>query len=103
MQISTLCKALRIPVNVADSPALCSFTLLSTHTDGPLHIGITTSGRGCKLAARIRREIVAHLPPRLGDTCERLGRLRRRIWEEDYAALCGAGEGEGEEIGRAHV
>ena len=88
-QISTLCKKLRIPVNVADSPSLCSFTLLSTYADGPLHIGITTSGRGCKLASRIRREIVSHLPPRLGETCDRLGRLRRRIWEEDYAAVGG--------------
>lgn len=84
-QISALCKKLRIPVNVADSPALCSFTLLSTHTDGPLHIGVTTSGRGCKLAARIRREIAATLPADLGAACERLGRLRRRIWEEDHA------------------
>ena len=72
-------------MNVADSPALCSFTLLSTYTDGPLQIGVTTSGRGCKLAARIRREIVTALPPGLGEACDRLGRLRRRIWEEDYA------------------
>jgi len=91
-QISALCKKLRIPVNVADSPSLCSFTLLSTYTDGPLHIGITTSGRGCKLASRIRREIVSHLPPRLGETCDRFGRLRRRIWEEDYAAVDAEGE-----------
>lgn len=85
-QISTLCRRLRIPVNVADAPNLCSFTLLSTHTDGPLQIGITTSGKGCKLSARIRREIAASLPPRLGDAVERLGAMRRRIWEEDHAA-----------------
>ncbi|KNG47434.1 uroporphyrin-iii c-methyltransferase [Stemphylium lycopersici] len=85
-QISNLCRRLRIPVNVADAPNLCSFTLLSTHTDGPLQIGITTSGKGCKLSARIRREIAASLPPRLGDAVERLGTLRRRIWEEDHAA-----------------
>ncbi|KAL1630676.1 uroporphyrin-III C-methyltransferase [Diplodia seriata] len=62
--ISTLCRRLRIPVNVADAPNLCTFTLLSTHTDGPLQIGVTTSGKGCKL----------------------LGVMRRRIWEEDHAA-----------------
>ncbi|RPB19489.1 uroporphyrin-III C-methyltransferase [Terfezia boudieri ATCC MYA-4762] len=103
-QISALCKKLRIPVNVADSPSLCSFTLLSTYTDGPLHIGITTSGRGCKLASRIRREIVSHLPPRLGETCDRFGRLRRRIWQEDYAAVDAGGEGvpaeEDEDLGQ---
>ncbi|KAH5252568.1 hypothetical protein HBI24_104780 [Parastagonospora nodorum] len=84
--ISSLCRRLRIPVNVADAPNLCSFTLLSTHSDGPLQIGVTTSGKGCKLAARIRREIAASLPTRLGDAVERLGSLRRRIWEEDHAA-----------------
>jgi uroporphyrin-III C-methyltransferase len=85
-QISSTCRRLRIPVNVADAPNLCSFTLLSTHSDGPLQIGITTSGKGCKLSARIQREIAASLPPRLGDAVERLGTLRRRIWEEDHAA-----------------
>ncbi|KAI9885046.1 MAG: hypothetical protein M1823_003145 [Watsoniomyces obsoletus] len=86
VHISNLCRRLRIPVNVADAPNLCSFTLLSVHADGPLQIGITTSGKGCKLASRIRREVVSALPPNLGTACERLGNLRRRIWEEDHAA-----------------
>ncbi|KAF2257978.1 siroheme synthase [Lojkania enalia] len=84
-QISTLCRQLRIPVNVADAPNLCSFTLLSTYSDGPLQIGVTTSGKGCKLSARIRREIAAALPSTLGEAVERLGTMRRRIWEEDHA------------------
>jgi len=70
-------------VNVSDAPELCSFTLLSTHSDGPLHIGISTSGRGCKLAARLRREIASSLPDNLGVAIDRLGMLRKRIWEED--------------------
>ncbi|CAD0084363.1 unnamed protein product, partial [Aureobasidium vineae] len=76
---------LRIPVNVADAPNLCTFTLLSTHSSGPLQIGVTTSGKGCKLASRIRREIAAALPSDLGTAVERLGTIRRRIWEEDHA------------------
>lgn len=84
--ISTLCRRLRIPVNVTDAPNLCTFTLLSTHTDGPLQVGITTSGKGCKLSSRIRREVAASLPPNFGQTIERLGTIRRRIWEEDHAA-----------------
>lgn len=84
--ISNLCRRLRIPVNVADSPSLCTFTLLSTYTDGPLQVGVTTSGKGCRLASRIRREIAAALPSRLGQAVDRLGSMRRRIWEEDHAA-----------------
>lgn len=84
-RISSLCRRLRVPVNVADAPKLCTFTLLSTHSDGPLQIGITTSGRGCKLSSRIRREVTASLPPKFGEAVERLGMMRRRIWEEDHA------------------
>ncbi|MCJ1325749.1 hypothetical protein MMC10_002412 [Thelotrema lepadinum] len=84
--ISALCRRFRIPVNVTDSQNLSSFALLSMHSDGPLQIGITTSGNGCKLASRIRREISFTLPPNLGDTVARLGTMRRRVLEEDYKA-----------------
>ncbi|KAK5196581.1 uroporphyrin-III C-methyltransferase [Exophiala xenobiotica] len=95
IRISNLCKRLRIPINVVDAPQLCTFTLLSTYSDGPLQIGITTSGNGCKLASRIRREIVSALPPKFGTAVERLGTVRRRIWEEDYKSQAlGTEEGE---------
>lgn len=91
--ISNLCKRTRIPINVTDSPALCTFSLLSTHTDGPLQIGITTNGRGCHLASRIRREVAATLPSNLGTACARLGEVRRRIQEEDRLAHVALEEG----------
>ncbi|QDS68490.1 hypothetical protein FKW77_010857 [Venturia effusa] len=84
--ISNLCRRLRIPVNVADAPGLCTFTLLSTHTDGPLQIGVTTSGKGCKLSARIKREIISSLPSDLGTGVSRMGALRKRLYEEDSSA-----------------
>lgn len=84
--VSSLCRRARIPVNVTDSPNLCTFTLLSTYTDGPLQIGITTNGRGCHLASRIRREVAASLPSNLGAACARLGEVRRRVQEEDRLA-----------------
>src|SRR5690606_12514244 len=84
--ISSLCRRNRIPVNVVDAPHLCTFSLLSTHVDGPLQIGVTTNGRGCKLASRIRREVAASLPRDLGAACSRLGGLRRRIHDEDRPA-----------------
>ncbi|RBR17059.1 uncharacterized protein FIESC28_06561 [Fusarium coffeatum] len=83
IHISALCKRNRIPINVVDAPQLCTFSLLSTHSDGPLQIGVTTNGRGCKLASRIRRDIAASLPVDLGAACTRLGDVRRRIHTED--------------------
>ncbi|KAL9111888.1 MAG: hypothetical protein Q9227_003738 [Pyrenula ochraceoflavens] len=98
LHISKLCRRLRIPVNVADSSNLCTFTLLSTHSDGPLQIGITTSGHGCRLSSRIRREIASFLPAELGPAIQRLGTIRRRINEEDHAAEVAAnGYAEAEE------
>ncbi|KAI0448423.1 uroporphyrin-III C-methyltransferase [Xylaria acuta] len=96
-RVSSLCKRHRIPVNVVDAPQLCSFTLLSTHTDGPLQIGITTNGRGCKLASRIRREIATSLPHNLGSACLKLGDVRRKIQEEDrllHLAQADCGDGD---------
>ncbi|KFX90438.1 hypothetical protein V490_06461, partial [Pseudogymnoascus sp. VKM F-3557] len=86
LHISTHCKRHRVPINVVDAPSLCTFSLLSTHTDGPLQIGITTNGKGCKLSSRIRRDIASSLPPNLGAACERLGAIRQRIQAEDNAA-----------------
>ena len=55
------------------------------YSDGPLQIGITTSGSGCKLASRVKREIASCLPPNLGSAVEKLGHLRRQIRAEDNA------------------
>lgn len=93
-------------MNVSDAPSLCTFTLLSTYSDGPLHVGITTSGRGCKLASRLRREIASAFPPNLGNAIDRLGSVRKRLWEEDNASgLCGpAAEGdEDDSTGQNHA
>ena len=84
-RIAALCRAQRVPVNVADSQSLSTFTLLASHVDGPLQFGVTTSGLGCKLASRIRREVAGLLPPDLGGAVARLGSLRRRMREQDNA------------------
>lgn len=81
--ISSHCKRLRIPVNVSDSPELCTFTLLSTYTSGDFQMGVTTSGKGCKLASRIKRELVSGLPPNIAEICNRVGELRRQIQHSD--------------------
>lgn len=77
------CRLNRIPVNTADSPEYCTFTLLSTYTDGDFQLGVTTSGKGCKLASRIKRELVSSLPTNIGEICHKLGELRQRIRLED--------------------
>ncbi|KAI1790911.1 uroporphyrin-III C-methyltransferase [Ganoderma leucocontextum] len=84
----------QIPVTVADMPDLCDFTFLSTHRfpssetgrASPLQVGVTTNGHGCRLAGRIRRDIVASLPKELGSAVEKIGRLRAQAKEsQGYA------------------
>ncbi|PWN18555.1 hypothetical protein BCV69DRAFT_284859 [Microstroma glucosiphilum] len=94
--LAHVCRRRRIPINVTDKPLLCDFSFPATHrfpassspllphADGSkapssmssLQIAVTTNGRGCRLAGRIRREIVSALPRNVGDAVERVGEMR---------------------------
>ncbi|WFD03325.1 uroporphyrinogen-III C-methyltransferase [Malassezia obtusa] len=86
--LARLCRARRLPLNVTDQPDLCDFSFPATHrfsamragdaTAAPssLQIAVTTNGRGCRLAGRVRRTIVSSLPVNVGDAVERVGEMR---------------------------
>lgn len=82
-QLYQTCIRNRIPINVADVPEKCTFTLLSTYQKGDFQLGITTSGKGCRLANRIKRETVSVLPTNIDEICNKVGELRKRIISED--------------------
>ncbi|KAK9240443.1 putative NAD(P)-binding-domain-containing protein [Lipomyces kononenkoae] len=74
------CKALKIPVNVADVPAECDFYFGSMYRDGPLQVMVSTNGNGPKMANLVRRRIEDELKQEpFGMAIERLGLLRRRV------------------------
>lgn len=87
----SLCRKRRIPVNVVDRPELCDFSFPATHrfavsspisarsqqqAASSLQVAVTTNGRGCRLAGRIRREIISALPRNVGDAVEKVGEMR---------------------------
>ncbi|KAF8167187.1 uroporphyrin-III C-methyltransferase [Crassisporium funariophilum] len=84
-------KARNIPVNTTDSIDLCDFSFTSSHRfehhetgeKTSLQIGVTTNGQGCRLASRLRREIVSKLPREVGASVEKVGRMRSMAKEED--------------------
>jgi uroporphyrin-III C-methyltransferase len=84
-----------ILVNMTDMPALCNFSFTSTHrfdgaetgTGSPLQIGITTNGKGCRLATRLKREIVAKLPKDVGAAVENVGKMRMIARQRDGEAV----------------
>lgn len=79
------CVQNRVPVNVADVPELCTFSMLSTFTKGDFQLGVTTGGKGCRLANRIKREAISGLPQDIDQVCAKVGELRNRIIGEDCA------------------
>lgn len=86
-QLYGVCRARRVPVNMTDMPDLCDFTLSSAHRvpGTPLQLAVTTNGQGCRLGARIRRELVARLPRDAGTAVARVGELRRLARAESEA------------------
>jgi uroporphyrin-III C-methyltransferase / precorrin-2 dehydrogenase / sirohydrochlorin ferrochelatase len=108
--------ALNLPVNVVDSPELCTFIFPSIVDRDPLIIAISSSGRSPVLARKLRRQIEAMVPAAYGRLAEFAGRLRERVkqaipaetprrlfWEQvmDGAVaeqVMGGREGRGEEI-----
>ncbi|GAA5904535.1 hypothetical protein JCM6882_004900 [Rhodosporidiobolus microsporus] len=110
----------RFLVNVADCPDLSDFGWMVSHrfdlvspspslsdaTSAPplqpgetrkssLQLALTTNSSACRLATRLRRELVASLPKSAGAAVEAVGKLRDELKMQARAAEEGAaGEGE---------
>ncbi|KAJ3895540.1 uroporphyrin-III C-methyltransferase [Lentinula edodes] len=102
LSIHTLCHSRNINVNMTDYPDLCDFSFATTHrfpdppvisggsssahlptNGGALQIAITTNGQGCRLAGRIKREIVTRLPRDVGKAVGNVGKMRALAKERD--------------------
>ncbi len=92
--VSRAARALGIPVNVADEPALSTFLMASVVERGPVHVAISTSGASPALARRLRARIEGAVPEGFGHLAALAGRYRaeairrlpdpqarRRFWE----------------------
>ncbi|KAJ3750669.1 uroporphyrin-III C-methyltransferase [Lentinula detonsa] len=106
ISIYTLCHARNMSVNTTDYSDLCDFSFATTYrfpdslaspsshstfpsftqvntSGGALQIAVTTNGQGCRLASRIKREIVTRLPRNLGQAVGNVGRMRAIAKERD--------------------
>ena len=97
-RVSAIARALGVPVNVPDRPALCSFSMPAIVDRGEVTIAIGTSGAAPVLAQRLRAWLERELHPRV-DVLARLagdfrdavaarlpaGRVRRKFWEGVFA------------------
>ncbi|MFK8047919.1 MAG: bifunctional precorrin-2 dehydrogenase/sirohydrochlorin ferrochelatase, partial [Halioglobus sp.] len=78
-QVSECAKLRSIPVNVVDSPELCTCIFPSIVDRSPLVVAISSSGRSPVLARLLRRKIEALIPAAYGSLAEFAGRMRNAV------------------------
>lgn len=101
----------RYLVNVADAPTLSDFSFPVTHrfdlgnetspaipTKSPLQLALTTNSSACRLATRLRREIVASLPSNVGAAVLAVSQLRAELAAEAAGDSWSKGAGDSEEV-----
>ncbi len=77
--VSVAAKAQNIPVNVVDSPALCTFTMASIVERSPIVIAISSEGTAPVLARYIRTKIETMLPAGYGRIAGIAGEFREKV------------------------
>ena len=77
--IAKICRAIRLPVNVADVPPRDDFYFGSMLTRGPLQVFVSTGGKGPRLANIIRRMISDAVPDYVGPAIDNVGVMREEL------------------------
>ncbi|HUL46440.1 MAG TPA: siroheme synthase CysG [Steroidobacteraceae bacterium] len=77
--VSRAARARRIPVNVVDSPELSSFIFPAIIDRSPIVVAVSSAGASPVLARRVRAQIEALLPARLGALARFLGARRAAV------------------------
>src|SRR5215472_9807766 len=77
--VSRTARERRIPVNVVDSPELSSFIFPAIIDRSPIVVAVSSAGASPMLARRVRAQIEALLPARLGALARFLGARRAAV------------------------
>jgi uroporphyrin-III C-methyltransferase/precorrin-2 dehydrogenase/sirohydrochlorin ferrochelatase len=78
-QISALCHARNIPVNVVDCPELCSFIMPSILDRSPLMVAFSSGGASPVLARMLRGKLETMIPQSYSRLTEFASRFRERV------------------------
>jgi uroporphyrin-III C-methyltransferase/precorrin-2 dehydrogenase/sirohydrochlorin ferrochelatase len=78
-QVSHLAQIANIPVNVVDSPDLCSFIMPSIVDRSPIVIAISSAGKAPVLARLIRAKLESSIPNAYGKLADLAGDFREKV------------------------
>jgi uroporphyrin-III C-methyltransferase / precorrin-2 dehydrogenase / sirohydrochlorin ferrochelatase len=78
-QVSALAQAAGIPVNVADSLALCTFIMPAIVDRAPITAAISSGGAAPVLARRVKTAVESAIPANLGDLAAYAGEVRPEV------------------------
>lgn len=108
--VSAAARAQNIPVNAVDDPAVSTFIFPAIVDRSPILIAISSGGQAPVLARRIREQMEAFLPARLGALARFMGErrkavkralrtaARRSFWERIVGGVVGARVFAGDEV-----
>lgn len=80
-QVSEAANALGIPVNVVDTPALCSFTMPAIVDRSPVIVAISSAGAAPVLARLVRAQIETMIPANFGRLAALARDFRQQVKE----------------------
>ncbi len=78
-QVSELSQSANIPVNVVDSPELCTFVMPSIVDRSPIVIAISSAGKAPVLARIIRAKLESTIPHAYGKLAKLAGEFRDQV------------------------
>ncbi len=110
-QVSASARRRRIPVNVVDDPELSTFIFPAIIDRSPIVVAVSSGGQAPVLARRLREQLEALLPTRLGALARFMGERRKAVqsalrfgarrpfWERIVGGLVGSRVMAGDDAG----